>query len=55
MAAIMPVNRNPKIPPITVPKMTIQTASKNFAFSFPIIVLPDSHKSGDMIVILTTI
>jgi len=42
MAAMMPEKKAPKNVPTTVPRMTIQMASVNFAFSFPTIALPDN-------------
>ncbi len=51
MEAMMPVKKAPKIVPTTVPRITIQTASVNFALFSPTIALPDSQRSGDSIMV----
>jgi len=53
MEAIKPMNKAPKSAPITVPRMTIQMASVNFAFSFPASALPDSQRTGESIMVFT--
>jgi hypothetical protein len=53
-AAIKPPMRAPTIAPITTPRMTIQIASVNFAFSLPTSVLPTSQSMGAMIITATT-
>jgi len=55
IAAITPEKTAPKSAPTTVPMMTIQMASVNFAFSFPTIALPDSHRTGDIKIVPTMI
>ena len=45
--AITPTKRNPKIAPITVPRVTIQTAAVNFAFFlFQQLLFPTAIKPG---------
>jgi len=53
MTAIIPVKKAPKNVPITVPRMTIQMASVNFAFSFPTSALPESQRTGEIIIVFT--
>lgn len=53
MEALIPVKKAPKSVPTTVPSMTIQMASVNFALSFPTIALPDSQRTGDSIIVFT--
>ncbi len=48
-----PAKKAPKSVPITVPKITIQMASVNFALSFPASALPESQKTGDSIMVFT--
>ena len=52
-AAIRPVNNAPKKAPTTVPIATISKASTNFAFCPPTINLPDSQRTGDIIIVET--
>jgi len=54
MAAIIPVKKAPKNVPITVPMMTIQIASVNFAFSFPTSARPDSQRIGEIMMVFMT-
>lgn len=53
MEAMMPTKKAPKSVPITVPRMTIQTASVNFAFPFSTSALPDSQRTGESIMVFT--
>jgi len=50
-----PVKTAPKSEATTVPMTTIQMASVNFAFSFPTIALPESHRTGDTKMVPTMI
>ena len=51
--AMMPEKRAPRSVPIKVPRIIIQTASMNFALSFPTITLPDSQRTGDSMMVFT--
>jgi len=42
-----PCMKTPSMLPIMIPMATIQTASVNLAFSFPTIVRPTSHNTGE--------
>jgi hypothetical protein len=53
--AIMPENKELNIVLITVPRTTIHTASRNFAFFAPTSALPDNQRTGDNMMIFTTI
>lgn len=53
MDAMMPVKNAPKIVPTTVPKTTMPTASVNLAFSFPTSALPESQRTGEIMIVFT--
>jgi hypothetical protein len=55
IAAIKPPMKLPMTAPITVPRITIHTASVNFAFSFPTSALPANQRTGATIIVPTTI
>lgn len=53
MDAMKPVKKKPKPAPMIVPRITIQRASVNFAWSLPAKSLPEIQKTGDRITMLT--
>jgi hypothetical protein len=56
MAAIIPPMKRLKSPtmlPITIPRVTIQIASVNFAFSLPTSVLPTIQRMGETTIMPT--
>jgi hypothetical protein len=55
MLAMMPEKRYWKNPPITVPRITIQRASVNFALSLPANSLPAIQRTGAKMTMLTII
>jgi len=51
--AMKPVKKAPRSAPTTVPMMTVNMASVNFALSLPTIALPDSQRNGDSMMVFT--
>jgi len=52
MEEMISANNTPKIVPITAPMMAIKAAFLNWAFSFPTIDLPDTHRNSVTKIIL---